>query len=331
MTDYPHSDLSTADISGDGSDTVAAPAPEPVSRGKSVARVIGWTSFGLACLVTFTVLKLPEDRIKNYAQGMIASQLAAKGIGFSAERGYLSVGLGISYVMKDVTLSPPPPASPVKIDKISFTPAILPLVMGYQGGTLWIYEGDGTLTATVSMKGTQASGSFKAKQIDLGKTGVLALAAGIMGTVPATGHGTFSGDLNVPSTLTADIDLTLGKTTLEATNIQGFAVPRIKITEGKVELSADKGKATLKTVKLGKAGSPDDVIATVTGDVMLGRNWDTSTMNLKVNFKPSENLIKPFVFIDALLGAGKQGDGSYNCSLTGTMNSPQFVPVGAGG
>lgn len=304
-----------------------------VPRSKRIAKSVGWVAFGIACLTLFTLLKLPEDRIKNYVQGVIAAQLAPKGIAFSAERGYVSVGWGISYVMKDVTLTFPSSETPSKIDQISVTPSILPMAFGYRGGSVWVYQGDGSLHASVSMKNTQISGSLKAKAIDLGRIGLLTVAAGVRGSAMATGTASFSGDFAIPSTLAGEADLTLGKVALDQQSIMGFSVPKIQISEGRLELAADKGKATIKTFKLGKAGAPaapavDDIQATATGDVLLGRNWDASTLNGRVNLKFSENVTKAFVLLDALLGAGKQPDGSYTFNLSGPMTSPQFLPAG---
>jgi type II secretion system protein N len=331
MTD--HGPLTVDGIPGDdapgfqGQAAPETPPTPPMSRARQIATQVGWVAFGAGCLLLFTLLKLPEDRIKNYAQGMIAAQLAPKGITFTAERGYVSVGWGLSYVMKNVTLILPGPDAPAKIDKLSVSPSILPLIFGYQGGTIWAYQGDGTLSASFSMKGTQFSGSFKAKGVDLGKLGVLPITAGIRGSAVATGSGSFSGDLAAPSTLGGEAELDLGKVVLEPQSIMGFSVPRIQLSEGKISLNADKGKATIRAFKLGKAGSADDIQANASGDVLLGRNWESSTLNAKINFKLSENILKSFVFIDALLSAGKQGDGSYTFSLTGSLTAPQFLPV----
>jgi type II secretion system protein N len=316
----------------DGISSAAAPkAPVQVdSRKVRILKNIGWTGFGIFSLLLFTLLKLPEDRIKNYVQGMIASFLAPKGISFSAEKGYISVGWGISYVMKDVTLNFPPPDAPSHVDKISFTPSILPMILGYQGGSLWMYNGDGKLHASFSTKDTQISGTFSAKAMDLGKIGVLPLAAGIRGTAVVTGEGSVSGDFALPSTLTGDVDLNLSKVVIDQQSIMGFSVPRLAISEGKIELNSDKGKATVKTFRVGKPGSADDIQATGSGDVVLGRSWDSSTLNGKVNLKLSESVMKSFILIDALLGAGKQGDGSYSFQLNGPLTAPNPVPIAAG-
>lgn len=313
-----------------------APAPEPIvpvdpdSRSTKILKNLAWTAFAIFLLVLFTILKLPDERIKAYVQGAIAAALAPKGISFTAEKGYISLGYGFSYVMKDVTLTFPPPQSPAHIEKISVSPSLLPMILGYQGGSLALYNGDGKLTASFSMKGPQMSLSFDAKQLDLGKLGILSLAGGIRGTGMLSGSGSFSGDTSVPSTLSGDVDVNLSKVVLDAQTIVFFNVPRVSISEGAIQLSADKGKATIKTLRLGKAGSSDDIQGTGSGDIILGRNWDSSTLNAKVNVKLSDTLMKAFILIDSFLGPGKQGDGSYSLTLSGPVTSPNPVPVRAG-
>ena len=115
MTDFNSTSLTTEGIENHagfaGPQTTQAPAA-PQSKFIRTIKNVGWIFFGVFCLVIFTILKLPEDRIKNYVQGTVASMLAPKGIVFTADKGYISIGWGISYVMKGVTLNFPPPRSP---------------------------------------------------------------------------------------------------------------------------------------------------------------------------------------------------------------------------
>jgi type II secretion system protein N len=331
MTDITSGPLTTEGIEDHSAPTPPeAEAPPPQSKLRRTLGILGWVSFGLFCLAIFTLLKLPDDRIRAYVQGMIAAQLAPKGISFTAEKGYISIGWGISYVMKEVTFIFPPPQAPAKLDKVTVTPSLLPMVLGYQGGSFALYQGDGKLSGSFSMKGTEMSASLDAKQVDLGKTGALALAAGIKGTGIVTGSLSFSGDSSIPSTLNGEADLSLSKVALDPQTIVFINVPRISISEGKIEISAEKGKATIKSLRLGKAGSTDDLQGTASGDIMLGRTWDSSTLNAKINFKLSEPLMKAFILLDAFLGPGKQGDGSYSLTLTGPVTAPNPVPISPG-
>jgi type II secretion system protein N len=336
MTDYTSGPLTTEGITGDLGDNAmgagtapGADAPPPESKLKRGLRTAGWIVFGLFCLIVFTLLKLPGDRIQAYVQGMISAQLAPRGIGFTAEKGYISIGWGVSYVMKDITLTPPPPYPPAKLDKVAVTPSILPMILGYQGGSFALIQGDSKLTGSFSMKGPSVSASFDAKGLDLGKTGALALLGVKAGGI-VTGKASFSGDLSVPSTLNGDVNLSLSKVVLDPQTLVFVNIPRVAISEGKIEVTADRGKATIKSVRLGKPGSADDLQGTLSGDIMLGRNWDSSTLNAKANFKLSEPLMKSLILLDAFLGPGKQGDGSYSLTLTGPLTAPNAVPMARG-
>lgn len=318
-------------------------APPHVSRAQKLLRGLGWTLFGLFCLILFTVLKLPEIRIKNYLQGMISSTLATQGMTFSAAETDLSMGFGISYEMKDVTLNPPPPQPSVKIEQIKVSPALLSLLLGKAGGSVKIKNGDGDLKAAFSMSGAlgaamgsggprEFSTSYELKDMNLGKLGVLALAAGIQGSVVASGDGSIAGDLNSPQTWNGTTRLNLSRIVIEqqTLNISGMpiSVPRLTISEGQIEVAFNQGKATVRSLKLGKPGNAnDDIIATITGDILLGKQWQSSTLNLRTRFNFSQKILKSFVLIDALLGAGKQGDGGYAFNLTGPILAPNPSPI----
>jgi type II secretion system protein N len=332
MSEVLNGPLTTDGIEDDSSALApdAPPAAPPESRGTRILKNLGWAGFGLFLLILFTILKLPDERIKAYVQGAIAAALAPKGITFNADKGYISLGYGFSYVMKDVTLNFPPPQLPAHIDKISVSPSILPLLFGYQGGSLALSNGEGKLTGSFSMKGSQISASFDAKQLDFGKLGLLSLASGVRGTGMISGSASIAGDMSIPSTLVGDINLDLSKVVLDAQTIVFFNVPRVSISEGKIEVSSDKGKATIKTLRLGKPGSTDDIIGSGSGDVILGRNWDSSTLSSKINVKLSDPLMKAFILIDSFLGPGKQGDGSYSLTLSGPVTAPNPVPLRAG-
>jgi type II secretion system protein N len=331
MTDLTSGPLTTEGI--DDNNAPLAPeaeAPPPRSKLSRGLRAAGWVFFGLFCLTVFTLLKLPDDRIKAYVQGMVAAQLAPKGISFTAEKGYISIGWGISYVMKDVTFNFPPPQPPAKLDKITVTPSLTPMILGYQGGSFTLTQGDSKLSGSFSMKGPQLSVSLDAKQVDLAKTGALTLAGGIKGAGIVSGSLSFSGDSTIPSTLSGEADLTLSKVVLDPQTVVIINIPRVAISEAKIELAADKGKATIKSLRVGKPGSADDLQGSATGDIMLGRNWDSSTLNAKVNVKLSDALTKSLFFVEGFLGPGKQGDGSYSFTLTGPVTAPNAVPIAPG-
>src|SRR5947209_5249449 len=96
--------------------------PRSPTRFKRIARTIGWLWLGTFCLFLFTLIKLPEDKIQSYVQGMISSQLASQGITLTAQKSHISIGFGISYNMQDVTLAFQPPQESVRIEQISVSP-----------------------------------------------------------------------------------------------------------------------------------------------------------------------------------------------------------------
>jgi type II secretion system protein N len=303
----------------------------PETRLKRTLRITGWVSLFTTCLILFTILKLPEVRLKNFVQGNLAAMLATRGITFTAAKSSVSIGFGVSYSMKDVTLNLPPPELPVKIDEIEVAPRLLPMLLGRTGAKFWVYHGDGKLKGTVSMKGNNVWLDASAKNLDFGKLGILSMAAGIHGKGTLSGSISLSGDLNSPATLSGDADLDLKGIVLDPQTIQGFAIPRLSISEGKIEAEAKEGKGAIKTVKLGKKGeAKDDIVATAGGEMLLGKQWETSSMNLKTQFALSEQVIKSFgSIVDLLLKEGKQPDGSYSYTLSGPINSLTPTPVKA--
>src|SRR6185312_11995174 len=106
------------------------------SRIMKWARKSGWIFLTLFCFVLFTFAKLPEERISDYIQGTISAALASRGITFNAKKAHLGLLFGITYNMKDVTLTlPGGGANPAQhIDEIEVSPAVLPLLLGKLGG-----------------------------------------------------------------------------------------------------------------------------------------------------------------------------------------------------
>jgi type II secretion system protein N len=306
----------------------------PLTPAKRFARLAGWMSFGIVCLVFFTLLKLPEDRIKAYIDGSIAVALAEKGVSFNATGGQVSFLFGLSYTMKDITLSLPPLNSPVHIDKIQVSPSLLSLLFLRYSGKIWIENGKGELNGSFSIKNSEFSVSYKIKNLELQKLGLLPLLAGFQAAATVDGAGSFSGDYANLTSLDGNAALTLTQISLEPQSIAGFSVPQLSISDAVAEVKTEKGKATIKTFRLGKpnpskTGAIDDIQGAILGDITFAKQVELSQLNLKMHFTFSENILKSFVLLDALLGSGKQADGSYSFNLTGPMVAPMPSPGGA--
>lgn len=303
-----------------------------MSRAQRALRTVGWSGFAIFCLIVFTVLKVPEHRLKNFIQGSIASALASKGVTFRAAESSISFIFGVTYEMKDVVLSPPPPQPAVRIDRIRVSPSLFSLLLGRMGGTVKLEQGDGDLKASFAVKNAadgsaEFSLSFQAKDINLTRLGALPIAAGVQGGMVMSGEGSVAGDLNVPSTLTGDVKLQLSRVVIEQQAIMGFSIPRVAIADGNAELALGQSKATIRAFRLGKPGGADDLNATLSGEVVLGNSWNTSNLNLKARFGLSQAAAKSFGFFLTLLDAGKQTDGSYAYNITGPMRMPTPTPI----
>ncbi|MGZ3689708.1 MAG: type II secretion system protein GspN, partial [Bdellovibrionota bacterium] len=165
-------------------------APPRIPQG---VRTAGWIGFAVVCMLAFTLLKLPEDRVRNYVQAMISQALASKGITVTAGESHVSLGFGISYVMNDVTLNFPLPEAPVHVEKVAFSPSLAAMIFGKMGGTLWVDNAGGSLKASFKAKEMNFSTKFKLSDLDLGKLGVLPIAAGFKGGGVASGTTISSG------------------------------------------------------------------------------------------------------------------------------------------
>lgn len=298
------------------------------SRLRRAARVFAWTLFFLASFAVFTALKLPEARVKAYVVGTLSSMLSAKGVTLTAAKGRLSFLFGVSYALQDVTLTFPPPEPPARIERIVVAPSLLGLLLGRLGGTVKIENGDGWLKAAAWTRGGTVSVDLEADAFNLARVGALQLASGYKGGATLSGEASFRGELALPSTWRASAQLGLAKIVFENQAVMGFSIPRLVISEGAVDLEADEGKAQVKSLRLGKPGSTtDDLTVNVTGSINLGKQAETSTLDLVARFNVSQTITKAFFLLEGLLKAGRQADGSYAYKLTGPITLPIPAPV----
>jgi type II secretion system protein N len=299
----------------------------PPSRFRKLMFLAAWTATGLTSLIVFTFLKLPEDRVKSLIQGNLSAALATKGVTLTADQTSMGILFGPSYVMKDVTLTFPPPAAPAHIDKIEIAPSFSALLTGKLGARISIENGDGKMFLQGSVRGTKASVRFEADKMNLGKIGIFYLLSDINGSVTLTGKGAFSTNADAFNETDGEIQLDLDKIVIDQQSISGFPIPKLAVSTGRLELDVNQGRGTLKTLTIGKKGSlTDDVMATVAGDITLAKTLAASTTNLHANFALSQTLLKSFSLLEAILGNAKQPDGSFSYHLTGPLLAPNATP-----
>lgn len=317
------------DIVTDTTDTLNAMTP----KWKRNLKISLWSLLAFVLLVFFTALKIPEDRIKNYLYGSLSSALAPYGYSLSIESSSLSFWFGMTYTINGVRIMPPPPASPIALDSIEVSPKLLSLLFFKTGAYAHILQKKGAtldLNASSNLTGSSVSIDAKFSKLDLGELSVVPLATQAMGGIKASGIGTgnlsLSGNPQVPSTLEGEFNIHLDQIVVDQQTLFGIQVPRLFVSGGDFVGVFDKSKLTYKKGQLGKLGSEDDVKLQLSGETVLGRTWQTSNNNLKANISFSQNVLKAFLFLDALIGAAKQPDGSYGFVITGPMNNSTIAP-----
>lgn len=299
---------------------------EPRSTASKIFRFFAWSSFALACLVVFTLLKIPQAKIHNTIVGHLNQQLAPSGIQLSADSGRIGIGLGLTYSMSGVKLVTPN-NKVLKISEIEITPSVLAVAQGKFGGAFSLREGQGSVEgAFFTTKAGDIEADIHSPGINLGFMGVLPFLAGIEGTAEVKGDVQIAGNPKSVSSLTGAIKLNLSKMTIDQQSYKGFNLPRIAISDGVFDVTLGAGKATINSLRLGKQGGTDDLFYTASGDVKLGRTIDGSELNLRMKLGLAPGVQRAFPLIDTLLAAAKTPDGTYALKVNGPMMGAMPMP-----
>lgn len=305
-----------------------------ITRVKSYFRKSFWIGVTLFFLLIFTIVKLPEERLKNYLQGVISSALEKQQISFSMKEGSISL-FGISYTMKNITLVSLSSQREAHLDQIEISPSLFGILMGKKGGSFRVVNGKGSLNGNVALglfgKTPKFFVSLESAGFNVGDTGMLPVFANVAGSVTINGTLEFSGEQDSMATLIGKCNLDLTKISIDQQNMSMFVIPNASVSEGKISFNVEKGKLVIKALQLGKKGkASDDLYLSASGEVGLGKQLGSSTLNLNTNFIISENLMKSLGSLaDVFLAPGKKSDGSYGYRITGTIDSPMPLPSGS--
>ena len=303
----------------------------PPSRAQKLLKMAGWVSFGIFCLSLFTFLKLPNEKLKAYIDGSVSAALSDQGISYTAEESRLSLWFGVTYQLKKVTLYPPAPNPRIMLDEVTISPSLLSLLIKRYKAHIVVKDSKGDLDAHIAMRNTNWTVTFDSHSVDLGRFGILPWAAGIQGGGVLEGEGSISADTSDLSTTHGNLHLNFKKFIFDAQTLAGFPIPKIFISEGEADLQITNGKVQIKTFKIGKPtpgslNGQDDLQGTITGQMTLGKELLTSKIDINTRFSLSPAVLKPLILLDAILGSGKQSDGSYAFHLTGPLLSPTPSP-----
>ncbi len=290
-----------------------------------------WTLASLFLLLFFSLLKLPEIRLKNLIHGHIVNALASQGLSLTTNKSEFSYFLGMSYDMEDVIISGGSLTQPIKIQKISISPSVLPLFLGRFGAGISLKQTEGKLKGSVSFKATTPEPTFwtdlTLDKLDLGKLGVFQLLGGVQAGGITQGTLSFSGTLSDPKSMNGTADLKFSKIAIESQSIAGFNVPKSQISDGELVFDIVTGKVAIKKLQFGKHQNPsDDIYALGSGEVDLNSRFGASKLNADLAFGFSQKIQKAFLLLDALLADGKTGEGAYAYHFAGTFDDPVRTP-----
>jgi type II secretion system protein N len=317
-------------------EAVTAPLP---SRGIRIAKKIAWVLAFIGFLAMFTFSKLPDDRLGVLILGKASDALSSGGhrIELTAERTKISLLLlgrirfeGLTVRVASGTGSP----TSIRWEEARLSPSLLDLLLARLGGTVQLRGKDGSSLSLAfwSTRAGKFSASAKLDQAELGSAGIglLPILAGINATLPLSGTVELSGESSKPATLAGKIQISIGKSEIPAQRISGFPIPTIRFSDGELRANVVQGSLKLDSLRIGKMDrETDDIRGSASGDIALAQSLDSSQLNLKAKLRFSEPVLKSLFLVDALLGPGKQADGSYSIQLTGPLYSPQMQPGGA--
>lgn len=301
------------------------------SRWSPATQRFCWIAFVAVSFIFFTIIKFPEDKIKAYIQGVLTSQLSPLGFSIQATKSSLSFWLGVSYRLKDVTVTYL--NSSLQVEEISLSPSLFSFVFGKLGGSYSLKIGRGNISGSFNLKKKDLTLGFYAKEIDFQKHRILQFLE-IPGGFVLSGTGNFSGDVSQLEKSKGSVQLDISKISLESISIpidvlMKLNLPSLNVSKADVDLRFQNGKLQIKTFQLGKPGNvTDDIILNLTGDLTIDRNLSNSRIQSKMDLKLSQKVLASLSLATFWLNPGKQADGSYICYLEGSFSS--LIPCGTG-
>lgn len=325
-------------------DTPAADADvQPQSRARKFIQAAKWTIFGLSCLIFFTLVQFPTQKIKSYIQGSITAGLAPHGLSLLAQESDLSLLFGPRFSMSKVTLTLPPPHGTLKFEELIVRPSLLALLTGKTAASATLkLEKKGRVDVDFSLKKENYALELETSEIDLAQfQPVLAFLtpspnAGMgMGqtTLPKISgrlelDADITGNLRNLKELKGDLKLKVAPLTTDEAKVMSFDIPKLSVQSAEIQMQFRDSKALIQKFAIGKALPADSLLVDITGDVKLGTFYGQSEPNLKVKFNWSDSIPKTYTgFLDAMLTAFKQADGSYQMAITGTLDAARIAPA----
>lgn len=295
--------------------TIPVLEPEPLTRRQLLWKYGRWVLAGLGLIVFFTFWKLPDEKIKQLVVSEI-TRAAYEEAGIELRPRTVSLSWIFGPTLRMTQVSAQMRSGPaVILDGIKVSPNLLSLLIGRMSASIALWKGKSEVDVSVH----QSSGGFG-----------LALDADLptLDFVGAKGQVDLSlkvsGKTNKPQSYDGYANLSVAKLEIPEQEIQFLKLPSLKISAGKARFKIEQGIAKIEELNLGKEG--DDLILKGQGEATLATYIEQSNLNLKGTVKLSPRVSSSLPLLEALLGPGKQADGSYAFRLSGSPSSPFFSP-----
>jgi type II secretion system protein N len=284
-------------------------------------KLAGYPLFFLACLVLFFQITLPAEQIKVLVQKELET------MGYRLEVAKSGHGLLGGLVFKDVAVVPvgaDPKTAKLKLDEVSLGLPLWRLLTGNKAIAFGLKGFDGSVSGVIGAKETRQDVDLSVDGVNLGKMGVLWEALG------AKFVGRFSGSIDI-SFDTKDakkgngvVKLALSDLALTEGKFSGFDLPKVSFGKVSARIDIKDGKAEVKEFK----GKGKDAEVKGEGTATLAPRMQTSSLQLKVKFKPSDDFVTKNQKIQPMLytiQSSKDKEGFYGYQITGALDHPFFT------
>ena len=313
-----------------------------LGRVKSIFRYLGWISFALGLILIFTLAKLPTQQMGQILLHQINQQLqyAPGALEISAQDADLSLFPLPALQFKDLVLKSKDLTGGflrVRWAELKLRPSLVDLMVGRWGGTLSLTindEQDPALMGGAWFKSGKFSIDLRILKADLGNQGVglLPILLHVNGKFPLQGSLQVKGDLSELSSINGLISLKLETLELPPQKIMAMDFPSLIIRGGEIRATIQDAKVKVDSFKLGQPSQsgtpPDDLRGMVGGEIGLGKTWDASKIDLKIQFEISDELSKAAWLLTSLLSPYKKEERSYRFGLSGPSYAPLMSPEG---
>ncbi|MBI3558616.1 MAG: type II secretion system protein GspN [Deltaproteobacteria bacterium] len=315
---------------GDEKTDVGLTAAPPADTDTGITKLqrTGIILFAIASFFFFVVMKLPEARIQNLIIAHIRIIAQEQGFLFSAEKVHVGLLFGPSLKMYNVELKSLENESQVlKIAYLKVRPRLLSLVSSVKKVGVTAEMLDGELSGTVggSTTGSMAV-DLSIDAIDLGASQIMKrfLPVEVSGKI----NGSIRLDLDSENTAKSEgaIKLSIDKLAMPPQAVSGFNLPKINISESKINLGISGGQLTITQFDLGKDIKTDDLVGKLTGSGVLNRYLDRSTIKATAIFSLSQGVKTSFPLLNALLSSALTSDGKYAYKFSGSLSALDAQP-----